>query len=347
MAFVSLTGSGVASAAGPEAPVQRLAYVTETATSTSKVWVASPSGAEPRLLGTGVEPLLSPDGGAVAVAVFGSTTGNDQSGPSIGVYPAAGGPMAGYLSLETATATPLAWSPDSRYLAVARQSNGLGNIAAGSGLDVIDTQTGTATQISTGMVYGASFARDGSDRLVFGLSHSQSFTGPANLYMSEASGAGLQRITSDGRSLYPLWGPSYIAFDHERIRHLSPEYQIWLASTSGVRVRKLTHIRVNSLSQGLVPLQFSASGSRLLAEFEGQDTSAAYAVNVSSGRARELKVHGEMVQGVGISSDGSAVLVNVGSFEEPPSHGRVESIPFGGGRPTVLVAHGAQGSWNR
>jgi len=328
----------------PEPP--RLTYLTETATSTPKVWIAAANGSDAKLLGQGLQPLLAPNGQSVAVSLFGAMVGAQENGPSIGIYPVSGAPIANYLSLETATATPLAWSPDSRYLAVARQSNGTTNIAAGSGLDVIDMQTGTVTPIAAGTIYGASFARDGSDKLVFGLSHSESFAGGVNLYMSEADGAGLHRITSDGRSLNPVWGPTYIAYDRERNRHLSPEYQIWLATPAGARVRRLTHIAVGSLVQGLVPLAFSASGSRLLAEFEGEDTSGAYAVTVASGRARSVTVHGQMVQGAGISSDGSTLLIDAGSFEQPPSHGRIVTVPFAGGHATVLVAHGSQASWN-
>jgi hypothetical protein len=272
--------------------------------------------------------------------------GDQERGPSLGIYPTSGAPIANYLKLETAVATPLAWSPDSRYLAVQLVSNGTNDIADDSGLDVIDTQTGALTTIAHGTIYGASFAHDGSDRLVFGLSHSEAFAAAVNLYTSEADGTGLHRITSDGHSLNPVWGPTYVAYDHERNRQLSPEYQIWLATPAGVRVRKLTHIVVGSLVQGLVPLAFSAAGGRLLAEFEGQDTSGAYAVSVASGRARSVTVHGQMVQGAGISSDGSMLLIDVGSFEQPPSHGRVEAIPFAGGPAKVLVAHGSQGSWN-
>jgi Tol biopolymer transport system component len=332
----------------PELPVQRLAYLTETATSTSKVWVASLSGAEPKLLGPGQQPLLSPDGHSVAVSLFGDTSGPDEHGPSIGIYPAAGGPIVDYLSLETATATPLAWSPDSRYLAVALQSTNVTNIAAGSGIDVIDTQNGAVTQIAAGSVYGASFAPDGSDRLVFALSHSEAFAGAVNLYVSEADGAGLHRITSDGRSLHPLWGAKYIAFDRERSRKLSPEYQIWLESPSGgAPVRRVTHIPVDPLSQGLVPLAFSADGNRLLAEFEGEDNSEAYAVNVVSGHARIVTVHGQSVLGAGISASGNTLLVDQGAFEQPPSHAHVVAVPFaGGGGAKVLVANGSQASWN-
>jgi Tol biopolymer transport system component len=331
----------------PAPTVARLAYLTQTATSEAKVWIASASGGERKLLGLGQQPLLAPNGASVAVSLFGASPGIEQSGPAIGIYPATGGPTDNFLNLETSIATPLAWSPDSRYLAVLVQSNE-GLTAADTSLEVIDTQAGTVSAIAHGVIYGASFARDGSDRIVFALAHSLSPSAASNLYVSEASGASLQRITSDGRSLDPVWGPRYIAYDRERNRKLSPEFQIWLASASGVRVRKLTHVAVGSLVQGLVPLQFSASGSRLVAEFEGEDTSAAYTVNVATGQARAVtNSRGRSVQAAGISSDGSTLLVDENAFEQPPSNGRVASVPFAGGRPTVLVAHASQASWNR
>jgi hypothetical protein len=356
LASVGSAGAEAIPVAGVEPPVEpvpdlnpvppKLAYVTESASGTSKVWLAAADGSDAKLLGLGQQPLLAPGGESVAVALFGTVVGDQEQGPSLGIYPSSGAPIADYLSLETAVATPVAWSPDSRYLAVVLQSNGTNDIADDSGLDVIDTQTGVVTTIAHGEVYGVSFARDGSDKLVFGLSHSELFTGSVNLYTSEADGAGLRRITSDGHSLFPVWGPEYIAYDRERGRHLSPEYQIWLATPAGVRVRKLTHIAVGSLEQGLVPLAFSAGGSRLLAELEGEDTSNAYAVSVGSGRARAVTVHGQTVQAAGISGDGSTLLVDAGSFEQAPSSGHVDTIPFAGGRAKVLVAHGAQASWN-
>ncbi len=345
-AFATVGGAGAETIPdlNPEPP--KLAYVTETSSGMSKVWLAAANGSVPKLLGLGQQPLLAPSGDAVAVALFGTVVGNQEQGPSLGIYPSSGAPVADYLNLETAVSAPLAWSPDSRYLAVVLQSNGTNDIADDSGLDVIDTQTGVVTTIAHGAIYGASFARDGSDKLVFGLSHSESFAGGVNLYTSEADGAGLRRITSDGHSLFPVWGPKYIAYDRERSRHLSPEYQIWLATPAGVRVRKLTHIGVGALLQGLVPLAFSASGSRLLAELEGEDTSNAYAVTVASGRARGITVHGQTAQAAGISSDGTTLLLDAESFEQPPSHGQIVTEPFAGGHAKVLVAHGAEGSWN-
>jgi hypothetical protein len=351
--LLSLTAlSGVAASEAvadltPEPTVPRLAYVTESATSTSTVWLASASGGERKLLGPGNQPLLAPDGQSVAVSLFGATPGPEEHGPSIGVYSASGAPVADYFDLETATATPVAWSPDSRYVAVYRRSNEPVLIAEGSGLDVVDVQTGAITSIAEGLISGASFARDGSDRLVFALSHSLSPSAPVNLYESEVDGAGVHRITSDGRSLDPVWGPKYIAYDRERMRHLSPEYQIWLESPNGgAPVRRVTHISVDPLSQGLIPLAFSANGDRLLAEFEGEDNSDAWAVNVVTGHARAVTVHGGAVQGAGISASGSRLLIDENAFFQPSSKARVATIPFSGGRSHVLVTHASQASWN-
>jgi hypothetical protein len=103
---------------------------------------------------------------------------------------------------------------------------------------------------------------------------------------------------------------------------------------------------VRTLVSGLVPLAFSADGSRLLAQFEGQDTIEAWTVRVPSGRARRLTVRGQSVQAAGLSSDGKTVLIDEGGLDSPASAGRVATMPFSGGLSKLLVAHGSQSSWN-
>jgi hypothetical protein len=328
----------------PEPP--RVAYETETAAFASRVWIAPASGGEAKLLGPGQQPLIAPDGQLVAVSLFGIAPGVEERGPAIDVYPASGGPAVDYLDLEEGVVTPLAWSQDSTYLAVNVESTRTVGIAAASSLDVIDVQTGTVTTIVKGAIYGASFAKEGGDRLVFGMARRFAASSATNLYMSEPDGSGLHRLTSNGHSLFPVFGPGYIAYDRERTRNLSPEYQIWLASPSGGTLRRLTHIAVDSLAQGLVPLAFSSDGGRLLAEFEGQDQTAAYAVEVASGRARRAISHGSTVIGAGISSDGGTLLIEEDAFEQQPSHARIATIPFAGGHSKVLLARGLQASWD-
>jgi hypothetical protein len=329
----------------PATPV-RIAYITGNAhTLLPSVWVADADGQERKKLGLGIAPLVSPNGQSVASDLLSVGPGPD-AGPSIAIYSTAGAPVAKYLSLATATAAPLAWSPDSRYLAVGLQSTALRDIAPRSSLVVIDTVTGAVHTITNGSIAGASFAPDGTDRLVYSRALSLSVNADVNLYVSGPEGAGIKRLTNDRRSLNPLWGPRYIAYDRERPRHDGPKYQIWLRSPTGGTPKRLTSIPVEQLAAGLVPVAFSGDGTRLVAEFVGEDTSEAWTVRVPSGRAHRIIVHGEPVLAAGISRDGFWVLVDELAFENAPSFGRVAEIPFTGGPSTVLIGHGAQASWN-
>lgn len=348
-------------------PPARLAYVTGTARSAPAVWAVRADEKRGVRLGPGIEPLLSPDGRAVAAASSG------LGSSALIVYSTVGGSTGRYLSSAGATAQPLAWSRDSRYLAIVTEpSNPPAEPFAepGARLQVIDTLTGAIFTLAEGQIFGASFAPDGSDRLAFGFASSAAPSAPVNVYIANPTGkpnvyvgnpppdeefvplpggGSAVRFTPDGRSLNPVWGSRYIAYDRERLRPgFAPRYDIWLGLPANPGfARRLTNVPAGNLVTGLVPFAFSAAGDRLLAEFEGQDTSEAWAVRVPSGRARRLTIRGQAVQGAAISRDGRTVLIEQGAFENPPSRGRVASIPFAGGRPRVLVAHGAQPSWNR
>ncbi|MDQ6807283.1 MAG: hypothetical protein M3065_20535 [Actinomycetota bacterium] len=100
--------------------------------------------------------------------------------------------------------------------------------------------------------------------------------------LSPAAGVvtGSPGITSDGRSADPVWGTRGAVFDHKRFRKGdAPIAQIWLMQANGGGRRQITHKRVGLLVKGLVPITFSADGTRLAAEFEGQDTSFGYSVS--------------------------------------------------------------------
>jgi hypothetical protein len=307
--------------------------------SAGAVWVAAGNGGHARKLGAGYEPLVSPDGAEVAAAR------DADSGPALTLYPTAGsGAPQSLLNIAQGYVEPLAWSPDSRYLAVAVQDNavkGLGH----AGLIVIDTRTMTTTTVAHGIVSGASFAPGTSDELVYGLSTSQSYDAKINLFSSGPTGSGRVQLTTNGTSLNPVWGAKGIIFDRETARGAdsAPQYELWLLA--GGHARQLTHMRVGTLVEGLAPLAVSASGNRLIAEFVGQDTSYAYAVQISPLKVRQVSVPHQYPQGAGISPDGSTLLLDAGAFENSPAHGEVETVPFGGGRATRLVA-GASPSWD-
>ena len=207
------TADGVAS-------VPHLAYVTESVNSPSTVWVAGIDGQGAQSLGLGTTALLSPDGLTVAASLFGTGAGV-ETGPGLALYSTAGAPPRTYLDLSTATVQPLAFSPDSRYLAIYLQSTALRNIAARSSLVVLDTVTGALTTIAHGAISGASFAPDGSDRIAYGRSPSLAGA-PSDIYIANPDGSGAHAFTHDGHSLNPVWGSRYLAFDRERCATTTP-----------------------------------------------------------------------------------------------------------------------------
>ncbi len=347
IAIALASGAAAAPSLAPSPPQPpTIAYVTESGTSPPLVWTMRSDGSQKTSLGEGFSPQISPNGQQVAVSLFGAGAG--ETGPALGIYSTVGAPVQSFLSLKGETAQPLSWSPDGRYLAVDVQSTALKRGARLSGLGILDTQSSKLSMIARGQLYGASFAPNGSDEIVYGLARSQSLTARVNIFRTKPDGSGTVALTRDGRSLFPLWGPGAIAYDRERLRRQdAPVYQIWLRSSNG-RTRRLTNVRVRSLVSGLIPVAFSADGTKLLAQFVGQDTSEAWTVRVASGRARRLTPKGARLplQAAGLSTDGATVLVNEGGVDGPASEGRVATLPFAGGRSTVLVARGSQASWN-
>lgn len=310
-----------------------LAYVTGSARSASAIWVADADRGHPRLLGPGSQPLLAPNGSLVAAS----------DGAGLLLYRSSGGAPHHYFDDIDATAVAAAFSPDSRYLAVVLTGTDPAS-AASSGLAVIDTTTFSYRIIVHAQIYGTSFAPDGSDRIAYASAPSPALPAPVDVHVIGANGSREERITHDGRSLNPVWGRPGIAFDHERLRaDAEPAYQIWLITSHGRARRPLTALPIPALRDGLVPIDFSDSGRLLLAEYEGQDTGEGWLLTLASRRATPL---GAGVSGAALSRDGASVLVDRGGFLNPPDQGVVESLPVAGGLPRVLVAHGAEPSWN-
>ena len=91
------------------------------------------------------------------------------------------------------------------------------------------------------------------------------------------------------------------------------------------------------------------AGNRLLAEFEGQDTSYAVTVNPKTGaqRALDKRNQGETgFVGTAISRDGTTVLGYTGGFDPGSAH-NVASFPYGGGKAKVLVRNAFSPDWSR
>ena len=316
-----------------------IAFVRGTARSEPSVWVASANGRRARRLARGAQPLLAPNGQSVAFvrsAARGRRPLIVRATRGRRVRRFFGGP-------RHTQATPLAWSPDSRYLAVAvANQRGGRNV-----LIVIDLFRGRSETVARGLTQGASFSPTVPGRLVFGSSRSTSPSAPVDLYAARVfSHEGVEQLTHDGRSLNPVWGRQGIVFDRERLRgNEAPEYQLVLLQ--GGEATQITSLHPSALLSGLVPLAVSADGRRLVASYVGEDTSQAWSVDLVSHEARRLTQGRSAVTAWGISADGESALVEIGGFLGPPSRGRIATLPFGGGRARVLIRRGGSPSWNR
>ena len=80
-----------------------------------------------------------------------------------------------FFATADATAVAVAFSPDSRYIAVVLASTDPAS-SAYSGLAVIDTTTFASRVIVHGQIYGASFAPGDSDRIAYGTAPSARLT---------------------------------------------------------------------------------------------------------------------------------------------------------------------------
>jgi Tol biopolymer transport system component len=273
-------------------------------------------------------PQLSPTGELVAASLFNS------HGPALLLYSRAAGKPSKFFDAAKVSASAVAWSADSRYLAVILQST-------------TNAQTSRFTTVSHGNIQGASFSPSAPYRIAYGRS-SAPFAAPADVYTTGVDGTGTQQLTRDHRSLNPLWGAGTIVFDRERLRGKNaPAYQIWQMAQDGSSPTQITHVAVPKLDWGLVPKAISADGERLLAEYGGQDTRQAWTVAISTRRARMLRVGTQSVMAFGISRDGTSILTDVNEFQNTPSDGKVTLMPFGGGHTTALVSHAIDPSWNR
>jgi hypothetical protein len=332
-----VAAGAAATASGSSSSAAGLAYASGGTTGLPSVWVASASGANAHKVGTGGFPVLSPNGKLVVAEGFG------PHGPAFTIYSATGGAAHRFGDINHYGGGPFAWSPDSRYVAVGLLDTTATRKVGNSGVEIVDTQTWTATKVASGVVQGVSAAPSAPDRFVYGLSSSQAIPSTTNLF-AVTPGAAPARLTTNGRSYFPVWGARGIAFDSvQYVRNKAPAYSISLLNNG--RVTSITQMKVNLLQDGPQPVAVSANGRYLVANFLGEDTMNAVTVDLVTHKTHMLLVKGVPPTGWGISGDGRRVLIDVGGFENPPQDGTVESIPFAGGKATVLHKHGDEPNW--
>ena len=145
-----------------------------------------------------------------------------------------------------------------------------------------------------------------------------------------------------------MWGATGIAFTRLTARRNDfPTAEIWQMNSLG-RPRASTHPRAHRPArQRPVPGRVLRRRTRLLARFSGQDTEEAWTLDLHGDHLHRLIVHGQPILPGAISRDGRTILGAAGDPLGPPSNQTVVTVPFGGGRATVLVRHAGSPSWTR
>ena len=306
-----------------------LVYVKRANSARPQVWIASDTGSSPRRLGTGTRPAISPDGKWVAW--------RDPADETVLLRKANGRNIRRVArSVEVGA---IEFSPDSRRLGVGLRNR----------LVVHDLRAHTNRTVAHGQLNGISFSPD-STALVYGsYGRRLSFDAPSDLYTVNLVTGDKFRVTRDRKSLNPLWGPAgEIVFDRQRRRDGdAPTYNLFGIHPDGGAMRRITSLKIPPLLSGLVPVEVSADGSRVLAEFEGQDTSVGFAVNPATGNTRALSKSMETgVVASDLTADGRTVLGMTGG-PDPSNRHDVVTLRYAGGKPKVLVRRAAYPDWTR
>lgn len=311
-----------------------------------QVWVANDNGKAPHELVAGSLPRVSPDGKIVALLRQGA---GRKAQPELVLAPADGSAPASTLVSGWREPFIFAWSPDSKSVAVL-----LGPEVGSKRLVLIDTVTGARQTVAQGYFNGVSFDPVGG-ALVYARAGSEKYPPSSDVYRFDIPlGESVRfeppvRLTHDRRSTNPLWGPNgkivFVKLLGAKNRKYGPKNELYLMNDGGGQIRRLTHTTVDPLAQGLYPTQWSTGGSRLLAEFGGQDLSYAVAVNPRTGSQRPLvKATERGFVGASLSADGKLVLGSTGGGEPGPGHD-VATVPYGGGKPKVLAKNAFEPSW--
>ena len=290
-------------------PAERhLAYVAGDDPEHASVWLANVDGSHARRLGRGSAAALSPDGRTVAVL------------RKNGIYLlSADGAQARRLTPERLR--PQAWSPDGTTL-IATRAAPLSVLE----LDAVDTATGKVRVVASGSMYGFSFSPDGKKMVYSGapVATGQGLCGDQfDLYVTKISGGKTTRLTHDGVSAFPVWGPAGIAFarfpDDIDPQAACQAPGIWTMKDDGSDAKAVIDRAPQLLSEdglyGLEPLAW-LDDSHILAGIRTNSGPLGTVVNVKTRKLRAIRDFADTVSSdgrysVGGGGDGQTVHLSI------------------------------------
>jgi hypothetical protein len=314
----------------------KLVYVKQSGTPDSTVYLATSAGENPRRLGLGRAPAISPDGRWVAFITMAVGASGKET---VVLQKLRSGSQR--LVMRARAIDALRFSPD---------STKLGAVADGERLRVYDLAAARLHLAARGHLRGWSFSPD-SGQVVVGDAATEETQARSDLYVGQAvGGPRLRRLTRVRNAVNPVWGPREIVFDRFRRRpDDAPAFNLWAIDPGAAdSLRRLTRLNIPAFASGLVPLEVSADARRMLAVFRGQDTQVGFTVATLTGRTRALSAEFEGgVVGFDLAGDGRSILGHTGGGDPAAAHD-VVVVPYGrGGEPRVLVEDAAFPDWTQ
>jgi Tol biopolymer transport system component len=300
------------------------------------VWAAADDGSARVQLADGELPRISPDGTTVAY----ETPYRGTSRPTLRVISVTGGESR--LLLKPVWFS-FGFSPDSKTIAAVT-----GKEVGQKRLVLVDVASGAVRTVARGQFSGFSFSPD-SATLVYSRALRDTYPPRSDLFTVPVAGGTPIRITTDHRSIDPVWGAPGIA--HVKLRRPTRKgdawkQDIWLHDVATATVRRITTTKVPFLLSGLDPVAWSADSTRLLAEFGGQDTSYAETVDPATGIVNRAGRRADGIVGYDLSADGTTILATTGGYDPADPHD-VVTLPYTGGTPAVLVKNAFSPDWTR
>jgi hypothetical protein len=295
-----------------------------------RVVAADNDGKHPHKIGDGRSPIVSDDGRWVAWVAPGT--------PEVVKMRLADASRKARVVGRSSFICDLQFSPDSKKL----------GLVLGTRLWVYDIHDRESLKAASGNIRGFSFSPD-SASVAFGTSgRNDDPAAPADLYSFAIADKVRDRITRDRKSLNPLWTAGGIIHDRQRLREGdAPSYNLFEIQPDGGSLRRITSLKIPSLMSGLVPLELSANGKRLIAQFVGQDIEIGFRVNPESGKVHSLGDFSETgFVAADLSADGKTVLGHTGGFDPSTKH-NVVTMPYRGGKTKVLVRQASDPDWSR
>lgn len=338
---IAAIGAGaVIAAVFASAADARLVYERGFRTSHPTIWLARDDGRGAHRLAFGSSPKISSDGRLVAYA----------GGQGLMLVSAAGGRAR---LLLRGTLAPIGWSPDRKRIAAVEQTPTTRTNPGSETFVTIDVASGRVYQIAPAGVpelWAMSFSPDGSQLAYTRMASAN--PSRDDIYRAPATGGRSVRLTHDGQSMWPVWGPSWMVFIRQSApspRDHIPKQNLYLVKSSGASLHRLTNVTIGDQMFGFTPIAWSANGRRLIAEFNGVGTDYVVTVDPRTGAVHRVGkptggTAGHGVSGTALSHDGAAILGVQDAITAIPS---VVTLPYQGGRPRVLARNAISPSWSR